>query len=208
MSKKEVSGLALTARPPLHQFTFPTEGRLAWSNSGVHLFDHQGEPYWFATDGYSAMLTPALREDGEETLYRPTIGTVRIYRQDHIKNLFKYARANWVIYESKTGMLYSPDMIMHIPPFVIGDDDTPEPTPRPDVETPFKGELEERCECDFDLRLVSAIRGAFRHTDKEAAITQSFLAGGRVLFEVEVPYRARIILAPDGESLQAAEAEA
>lgn len=61
MSKADTeNGLRLTARPPLYQFTYKTTGRWAGSNSGVYLFDYQGEPHWFATDGYSAMLTPAL----------------------------------------------------------------------------------------------------------------------------------------------------
>lgn len=201
------SGFPLTTLPPLYQFTFPTERGYAWSNSGVYLLDYQGEPHWFATDGISAMLTPALHDDGTDSLWKPRLGAVRIYRQDHIKNLFKYTRKGWVMYETSTGMLYSPDMIMQVPPFTFGQDDDPEPTARPDIETPFEGGNERRSMCEFDLRLVSAIRGAFKHTDRNAAITQSFLEGGRVLFDIELPYKARIILAPDGETLQQEDAD-
>ncbi|MBZ9752974.1 hypothetical protein K7W42_19230 [Deinococcus sp. HMF7604] len=192
------AGLPLTARPPLFQFTH--SGRYVWSNCGVFLLDYRGQPHWFATDGYSAMLTPALDRDGDadNRLFSVSVGTHRAYRTDHIKNLFKYVKGRKVLCETSTGMLYSPDGIMHVPPFTHGTPEEPEPVTLPDVYSPFQGTPTPQDGYQFDLKLVSAIRGAFSHLDRSAEIQMTFFNGERVLLEIEAPYHAQVLISAEG----------
>lgn len=192
------SGLPLTARPPLHQFT-QAGYKHVWTCAGVYLFDMEGEPHWFATDGYSAMLTPAVHteEAGADMLFGVSVGKHRAYRADHIRDLFKYVKGRHILLEASTGILHSPDGIMHVPPYEhdAPEGEEPEPVPLPDVHKPFKGVMTEQSECALGLQFVHAIRGAFNHLTKDAELVMSFLADNRLLFDIHAPYRAQIVLA-------------
>lgn len=74
VERKTPAGLPLTAQLPLYQFT---NGRhtILLSNCAVyHLFNCHGRRHWFATDGYSAMLTPSLLLVSNEGLFALKIG--------------------------------------------------------------------------------------------------------------------------------------
>lgn len=192
------TGLPLTAQPPLYQFTRGGYASIAWSNGAVFLFDLYGKPHWFASDGYSAMLTPALLEGQKEYLFPPKIGEqYRAYITDHIKTLFKYVKGKHILYDQTTGTLLSPDGLVQVAPFehLAKDNEEPELVPMPDVHAPFEGTPTEGSSFGFDIKFVSAIRAAFSHTTKEAGIDMTCLEGQRVLLEVEQPYVARILIA-------------
>jgi hypothetical protein len=192
------TGLRLSALPPVYEFTQPGYA-IAWSCAGVFLFDYHGRPHWFATDGYSAMLTPALLERPEhnEALFSVSIGSHRAYRQDHVKNLFKYAKHGHVLYDPANGNLISPDGIMIVPPFEhqAEEGETPEPVTMPDVQTPFQGEEVEQSSFQFGLKFVSAIRSAFRANCKDAELTLICLEGDRARLEVAAPYEGQVLIA-------------
>ncbi|KQR33152.1 hypothetical protein [Deinococcus sp. Leaf326] len=194
--KEPPTGLPLTAQPPLYQFTNSSD-KLAWSNAAVFLFDLHGKPHWFASDGYSAMLTPALLE-GEGDLFPPKIGDqYRVYPSEHIKTLFKYVKGKYVLLEQATGTLLSPDGLVRVPAFEYDTEEgeAPDTVPLPDVHAPFEGAAVEESTFSFDLKFVSAIRSAFSHTTKEAGLELTSLEGQRVLLEVGQPYVARILIA-------------
>lgn len=191
------AGYPLTARPPLRQFT--RDSRICWSGAGVFLFDYQSQPYWFATNGHSAILTPAMDDEfrAEPSMFPPAIGKHHVYRQDHIKNLFKYVKGKRIVYAPDSGYLFSPDGIMQIPPFVHEADEgqEPEPVTMPDVEKAFEGEPIEVSCVDLNVNFVQAIRGAFSHLTKSAFVSQTFLDGGSIRFDITEPYYGQILLA-------------
>lgn len=190
------TGLPLTAQPPLYQFTGGGH-TIAWSNAAVFLFDHFGRPHWFATDGYSAMLTPALLPGADDGLFPLEIGPQhRVYLPDHIKSLFKYVKGKHVLYDPATGTLLSPDGIVQVPAFehLAEEGKEPEPVPMPDVEAAFAGEPVEQSSFSLGLKFISAIRSAFSHTVKEAGIDMTCLEGDRMHLEIAMPYEARVLI--------------
>lgn len=200
MPRKEPTGLPLTAQPPLYQFTGGGH-TIAWSNAAVFLFDHLGRPHWFAIDGYSAMLTPALLPGADDGLFPLEIGPDhRVYLPDHIKSLFKYVKGKHVLYDPSTGTLLSPDGIVQVPAFehLAEEGQEPELVPLPDVKAAFAGEPVEQSTFSLGLKFISAIRSAFSHTVKEAGIDMTCLEDDRMHLEIGMPYEARVLISMSG----------
>jgi hypothetical protein len=175
---------------------------VAWSNCAVHLFDHHGRPHWFATDGYSAMLTPALLPGAEEALFPLKIGERRVYLPDHIKSLFKYVKGRHILYEVATGILLSPDGIVHVPPFEhqVEEGQEPELVPMPDLTEAFAGEPVEQRTVSLGLKFIAAIRSAFSHTTKEAGIEMTYLENDRIHLAIGEPYEAQVLISMSAEA--------
>ena len=201
MKRDTPAGLPLTAQPPLYQFTNSGHS-IAWSNCAVHLFDHHGRPHWFATDGYSAMLTPALLPGSEEGLFPLQIGERRVYLPDHIKSLFRYVKGKHVLYEVATGTLLSPDGIVHVPPFEhqVEEGEEPEAVPMPDLTEAFAGEPVEQSTVSLGLKFIAAIRSAFSHTTKEAGIEMTYLENDRIHLAIGEPYEAQVLISMNAEA--------
>lgn len=190
------SGLRLSALAPVYAFTRHRD--FVFSGGAVFLFQHNGEPHWFATDYYSAMLATAkIEEDVDaDALFPPTV-TQRCYRPEHIKALFTHVRHKNVIYDESTGNLISPDGIMIVPPYEREADagEEPEQVEMPDVQKVLSGEEVEQATFEFGWKFVTAIRSAFKAGGKESLLTMTCLDGARVLLDVVEPYRGQVLIA-------------
>lgn len=191
----DIPGLRLSALPPVYEFTHHAD--FVYGSGAVFLLDHDGEPHWFATDGYSAMLSPALLdEENADALFDTRVGE-RCYRPEHIKALFRHVKHGTVIYDSKEGTLTSPDGIMIVPAYVHEADpgEEPERVPLPKFEEVFQGEEAPQSSFEFGWKFVVAMRAAFRAKGKDADLTMTCLNGQRVLLDVHEPYRGQVLIA-------------
>lgn len=197
MNSSEIpAGLRLSALPPVYAFTRHKD--FVFSGGAVFLFQHEGEPHWFATDYYSAMLATAKIEEGVDAdeLFPPSVPQ-RCYRPEHIKALFAHVKHRSVIYDDATGNLISPDGIMIVPPYVREADagEEPEQIEMPDVRKVLSGEAVEQSSFEFGWKFVTAIRSAFKASSKESSLTMTCLEGSRVLLDVSEPYRGQVLIA-------------
>lgn len=191
----DIPGLRLSALPPVYEFTHHTD--FVYGSAAVFLLDHDSEPHWFATDGYSAMLTPALLdEENADALFDTAVGE-RCYRPEHIKALFRHVKHGTVIYDAKEGTLTSPDGIMIVPAYVPEADpgEEPERVRPPSFEPIFQGEEVPQSSFEFGWKFVVAMRAAFRAKGKDADLTMTCLDGHRVLLDVHEPYRGQVLIA-------------
>ncbi len=195
----QIPGYRLTSLPPVYQFTH-LQSRWAWSTAGVFLIMHEGLPHWFATNGYSAMLTPALvLGDEGPGLFEISVPQ-RCYISGHIKALFQHVKGSDVIYELETGNLISQDGIVIVPPYVreVDPGEDPEPVRLPDIERVFAGEPSAQERFDFDWNFIAGVRAAFKAHNKEAYLVMTSLEGNRVLLEIDKPYPGKVLVAMQG----------
>ena len=192
-STPDLPGFRLSALAPVYEFTNHTDW--VYSGGAVFLMDHDGSPHWFATDGYSAMLTPALHDEANaDLLFEPTVGQ-RCYRPEHIKALFRHVRHGTVVYDPAVGTLTSPDGIMIVPPHVEEGDDAQRVLPPETYASVFEGEEVEQATFEFGWKFVASIRAAFKAGNKDADLTMTCLEGSRVRLNVEEPYRGTVLIA-------------
>lgn len=194
----DVPGLRLSALPPVYEFTNHSD--YVFAAAAVFLMQHDSEPHWFATDGYSAMLTPAVIEDQDADRLFETAVQERCYRPEHVKALFRHVKHGTVIYNPETGTLTSPDGIMIVPPYVLeaaeGKDEEPELVRVPEgYQDVFSGEEVQQGTFEFGWKFVTAIRAAFKANSKDADLTMVSLGGSRVLLRVAEPYQGQVLIA-------------
>ncbi|WP_295823206.1 hypothetical protein [uncultured Deinococcus sp.] len=192
------TGLRLNATAPVYDFT--RHGDFISTGNAVFLLEHVGNPHWFATDGYSAMLTSALPEDGHDAdqLFTAAVAT-HAYRPEHIKALFRHVKHSSVFHDPATGTLTSPDGIMIVPPFTgepSEDGELPDPVlPPATFESIFDGDEVEQSVFEFGWKFVGSIRSAFKANSKDASLTMTTLDGSRVRLDVHEPYQGRVLIA-------------
>ncbi|GAA4002152.1 hypothetical protein GCM10022631_10990 [Deinococcus rubellus] len=203
----EPAGLRLSALPPVYEFSHHSD--YVYATAAVWLFQHQGKPHWFATDGYSAMLTPALLDDqGTDPLFTPTVGQ-HCYRTQWIKDLFRHVKYGTVFYDTTTGNLVSPDGIMIVPPHEENLEPGEEPiTKLPDVQKAFAGEEEAQSSFEFGWSFVSAVRSAFKAHSKDASLTMTCLENARVRVDIDQPYQGVLLISLSYRDLEHEEAPA
>lgn len=197
----EPAGLRLSALPPVYEFTHHSD--YVYATAAVWLFQHEGKPHWFATDGYSAMLTPALLDDqGTDPLFLPTVGQ-HCYKAKWVKDLFRHVKHGTVFYDTSTGALVSPDGIMIVPSHEENLEPGEEPvTKLPDVEKAFAGEEEAQSTFAFGWAFVSAVRAAFKAHSKDASLTMTCLENARVRVDIDQPYQGVLLISLDHRELE------